>query len=266
MRPSTRFWVPLRACILAGLVLAAVLGPPARAAEVPVVAAAANLSFALPEIAAAFERATAQRVKLSFGSSGNLARQIVQGGPYELFLSADEERAQFVHKQGRAEDSGRVYAIGRLALFAPIGSPVQVDPQLAGLAKALHSGALQRVAIANPELAPYGAAAREVLVRKGMWAALQGKLAIGENVGQAAQFALTGAVQAAFIPYSIVRAPTFQGKGSAVLVPEGLHAPIRQSMVLLKGAGDTARAFQAFMTSSEARTILVHFGFSVPGQ
>ena len=256
----------LRACILAGLALAATLGSPARAAEVPVIAAAANLSFALPEIAAAFERATGRRVKLAFGSSGNLARQIVQGGPYELFLSADEERAQFVHERGRAEDAGRVYAIGRLALFAPAGSPVRVDPQLTGLAEALRTGTLHRVAIANPELAPYGAAAREVLVRQGMWEALQGRLAIGENVGQAAQFALTGAVQAAFIPYSIVRAPTFQGKGSAVLVPEGMHAPIRQRMVVLEGAGDTARAFQAFMESPEARTILVRFGFTAPEQ
>ena len=256
----------MRARLLAGLVLAVSLALPARAADVPVIAAAANLSFALPEIAAAFERATGRRVKLSFGSSGNLARQIVQGGPYELFLSADEERVQFIHERGRAEDAGRVYAIGRLALFAPAGSPVRVDPQLAGLAEALRAGTLQRVALANPELAPYGAAAREVLVRKGMWDALQGRLAVGENVSQAAQFALTGAVQAAFIPYSIVRAPTFQGRGSAVLVPEALHAPIRQRMALLKGAGGTARAFQVFMESPEARAILVRFGFAAPEQ
>jgi molybdate transport system substrate-binding protein len=249
------------------LVLLALLGTVSvRAAEVPVIAAAANLSFALPEIATAFERATGRRVKLSFGSSGNLARQIVQGGPYELFLSADEEWVRFVRERGQAEDSGRVYAIGRLALFAPNGSPVIVDAELAGLAAALRSGELRRIAIANPELAPYGAAAREVLMRKGLWDALQGKIAMGENVSQAAQFALSGAVQAAFIPYSIARAPTLQGKGRAVLVPGTLHAPILQSMTLLAGAGATARAFQEFMGTPVSRAILERFGFSVPTQ
>ena len=249
------------------LVLLAVLDTvSARAAEVPVIAAAANLSFALPEIATAFERASGRRVKLSFGSSGNLARQIVQGGPYEVFLSADEEWVRFVRERGRAEDSGRVYAIGRLALFAPNGSPVKVDAELAGLAAALRAGELRRVAIANPDLAPYGAAAREVLMRKGLWDALQGRIAMGENVGQIAQFALTGAVQAAFVPYSIARAPTFQGKGRATLVPSTLHTPILQSMTLLEGAGATARAFYEFMGTPESRAILERFGFSVPTQ
>jgi len=237
---------------------------PVRAAEVPVIAAAANLSFALPEIAAAFERSSGRRVDLSFGSSGNLARQIVKGGPYELFLSADEERVRLVVEKGRAADGGRVYAIGRLALFAPNGSPVKVDPELAGLAALVRTGELKRLAIANPELAPYGAAAREALMRKGLWVALQGRLAIGENVGQAAQFALTGAAQAAFIPYSIVRAPTMQGKGRAVLVPARLHATIRQRMVLLKGAGATARAFYDFVQGPVAQGILERYGFAVP--
>jgi molybdate transport system substrate-binding protein len=246
------------------LLLAAVVALPASAADVPVVAAAANLSFALPEIAAAFERATGRRVKLAFGSSGNLARQIVEGGPYELFLSADEDKVRYVFDKGRAADAGRVYCVGRLALFAPIGSPVTVDPELAGLAAALHAGTVRRVAIANPELAPYGAAARAALEHKSLWQALQGKLAIGENVSQAAQFALTGAVEVAFIPYSIVRAPALQGKGSAALVPETLHDPIRQRMALLSGAGETARVFYAFMDGPEARAILERYGFTVP--
>jgi len=247
------------------LLLLAWLGAfPARAADVPVVAAAANLGFALPEVAAAFERASGRRVKLSFGSSGNLARQIVQGGPYELFLSADEERARFVFEKRRAEDPGRVYAIGRLALFAPNGSTVSVDPELTGLAAAVREGELKRLAIASPELAPYGAAAREVLIRKGLWKAVQGRLVIGENVSQTAQFALTGAVQAALIPYSIVHAPTMHGKGRAVIVPAHLHTEIRQRMVLIKDAGGTARAFYDFVQGPIAQGILEHYGFAVP--
>lgn len=250
---------------LACLIVAAIAWFPARAAEIPVIAAASNLTFALPEIAAAFERTSGRRVKLSFGSSGNLARQIVQGGPYELFLSADEERVRFVFEEGFAEDRGRVYAIGRLALFAPNGSTVKLDPELAGLAAAVRAGELKRLAIANPELAPYGAAAREVLLRKGLWDALQGRLAIGENVSQAAQFALTGAAQAAFIPYAIVRAPTLQGKGRTVLIPAALHTTISQRMVLLKDAGATARAFYDFLQDPAAQGILEHYGFAVPG-
>jgi molybdate transport system substrate-binding protein len=122
---------------------------------------------------------------------------------------------------------------------------------------------LKRVAIANPELAPYGAAAREVLMRKGLWAALQGRLVIGESVSQAAQFALTGAAQAAFVPYSIVRAPPFQGKGRAALIPASLHAPLRQRMVLLDDAGASARAFYGFLQGPVAREILVRYGFAV---
>lgn len=247
------------------VVLLTALGTSAvPAAEAPVVAAAANLTFALPEIAAAFEAATGRRVKLSFGSSGNLARQIVAGGPYELFLAADEGSVAFVAGKGRTEGAGRVYAVGRLALFAPNQSPVTVDPDLAGLASALRAGKLRRVAIANPELAPYGAAAREVLRRKGLWDALQGRLAIGESAGQATQFALSGAVEAAFIPYAIARAPTLQGKGRAALVPADLHAAIRQRMVLLRDAGDTARAFYAFLQQPAARSILERYGFAGP--
>jgi molybdate transport system substrate-binding protein len=246
------------------LLLAALGTAPARAAEVPVVAAAANLAFVLPEIAAAFAGATGRQVKLSIGSSGNLARQIAAGGPYELFLSADEANVAFVVGKGRAQGAGRLYAIGRLALFAPNGSPVTVDKDLAGLAHALGAGKLRRIAIANPELAPYGAAARDVLRRKGLWDALQGRLVIGENVGQTAQFALTGAVEAAFIPYSIVRAPILQGKGRTVLIPADLHTAIRQRMVLIGNAGDTARAFYEFLQRPVAQAILERYGFSVP--
>jgi len=254
----------IRRPLLLFLLLAVLGATSSRAAEVPIVAAAANLNFVLPEIAAAFERATGRRVKLSIGSSGNLARQIAAGGPYELFLSADEANVAFVVGKGRTEGAGHLYAIGRLALFAPNGSPVEVDADLAGLANALSAGTLRRIAIANPELAPYGAAARDALRRKGLWDALQGRLAIGENVGQTTQFALSGAVEAAFIPYSIMRAPMLQGKGRAALIPADLHAPIRQRMVMLSGAGDTARAFYTFLRSPAAQAIFERYGFAIP--
>jgi molybdate transport system substrate-binding protein len=248
------------------LAAAALVAGVAAGAEVPNVAVAANLNFALPEIVAAFKQKTGRDVKLAFGASGNFSRQIRAGAPFELFLSADEANVKALADAGVTVDVGRVYAIGRLALFAPGASAVRVDAALDGLSDALRSGAAKRVAIANPDLAPYGVAAREALRRTGLWAVAQGRIVLGENVNQTAQFALAGGVDAAFLPYSIVVAPNFAGKGRAVLLPESLHEPIVQRMVLVKGAGETARQLYAFVLGSEGRAILERHGFGAPGQ
>ncbi len=248
------------------LLVAALAAGPARAAEVPNVAVAANLNFALPEVAAAFKQRTGREVKLAFGASGNFSRQIRAGAPFELFLSADEGNVQALVDAGVAADAGSVYAIGRLALFAPNASSVRVDAALAGLAEAVRDGRAKRIAIANPDLAPYGVAARTALQRAQLWDRVRGGIVLGENVNQTAQFALAGGVDAAFLPYSIIVAPTFGGKGRAVLLPESLHDPIVQRMVLVKGAGATAREFYAFVLGPESRAILARFGFGAPGQ
>lgn len=250
---------------LAAFALAALCAGPGLAADVPTIAIAANLNFAMPEIAAAFKQKTGREVKLAFGASGNFSRQIRAGAPFELFLSADEANVKVLVDAGRTMDPGRVYAIGRLALFAPNGSAVRVDAALDGLSEAARDGRAKRVAIANPELAPYGVAAREALRRKGLWEALQGRIILGENVNQTAQFALAGGVDAAFIPYSIVVAPGFGGKGRAVLLPESLHDPIVQRMVLVKGAGESARELYQFVLGPEGRAILARHGFGIPG-
>ena len=250
--------------MLARAALLLVFTTAVRAAELPNVAVAANLNFAMPEIAAAFKERTGREVKLAFGASGNFSRQIREGAPFELFLSADEANVRALARAGRAEGEGVVYAIGRLVLFVPAASAVQVDPELAGLAVAVKAGAVRRVAIANPELAPYGKAAREALEKKGLWDALAGRIVLGENVNQTAQFALTGGVEAAFLPCSIVVAPNFKDRGRSAVVPESLHEPIRQRMVLVKGAGETARALYGFVRGPEARAILERYGFDVP--
>lgn len=250
--------------MLARAALLLVFATAVPAAEVPNVAVAANLNFAMPEIAAAFKLRAGAEVKLAFGASGNFSRQIRAGAPFELFLSADEANVRLLVDAGRTEGQGAVYAIGRLALFAPAASSVQVDPGLAGLAAALKAGAVRRVAIANPELAPYGRAAREALQKRGLWDALAGRIVLGENVNQTAQFALTGGVEAAFIPYSIVVAPNFRDRGRAAVVPESLHEPIRQRMVLVRGAGATARGLYEFILGPEGRAILERHGFGFP--
>ncbi len=236
----------------------------ARAAEVPLVAAASDLQYALVEVASAFALATASPVKLSFGSSGNFARQIMQGAPYELFFSADEVYVQALAERKLSEDGGALYAVGRLALFVPRGSAVKADAQMRDLAAAAADGRLRRIAIANPEHAPYGRAARAALMHEGLWEKLQARLVLGENVSQTAQFAVTGSVEAALIAYSLAVSEAMKRAGSFALVPQEWHAPLRQRMVLLRGAGETARRFYAFVQSAQARAVFERYGFSLP--
>ena len=239
--------------------------PPA--AHVSHVAAAADLQFALPEIVSAFTRKGGGAIKLSFGSSGNFARQILQGAPFELFLSADERYAQQILTGGRGVGVGVPYALGRLVVFLPSvgGTPIKGDRDAVDLIAAVRDGRLQRLAMANPEHAPYGRAAREVLERLGIWAELQGKLALGDNAAQAAQFAASGAAQAGLIPLSLAQAPELRSKGSFVTVPENWHSPLQQTLVLIQGAGPTATALAAYLRTAEAQAILSRHGFGRPG-
>ena len=228
------------------------------------VAAASDLQFALGQIAARYEQETGNKVALSFGSSGNFARQIPQGAPFDLFLSADEEYILRLAEQGLLRDQGQLYAIGRVALLAPHGSSLKVDSELRDLAAAISDGRLQHLAIANPQHAPYGRAARAVLERAGLWAALQGKLVLGENVAQAAQFALSGSTQGGIVAWSLCKAPELARHGVAALLPENWHPPLRQRMALTRHAGEDARRFYAYLQKPTARAIFERNGFSLP--
>jgi len=247
---------------LAALVMAWLLPFAAGHAQTPTVAAASDLQFALQQVHAQFVRDTGQQVQLVFGSSGNLYRQIVEGAPFELFLSADESFVTQLAEQGLTRDEGRLYAIGRLALFVPQGSPLQVDADLNGLRAALQRGEIRRFAIASPEHAPYGARAEEALRHAGLWDALQDALVLGENVSQAAQFAASGNAQGGIIAYSLALAPNVAALGSAALLPESWHSPLRQRMVLLKNASPAAEAFYAYLQQPAAQAILSRYGFS----
>jgi len=231
----------------------------------PVIAAAASLRFVLPEITAAFEKKTGLKLRLSFASSGSLSRQIRQGAPFELFLSADENYVLDLARDGVTADSGALYAEGKLAIFAANSSPVGTDPALAGLRSALKSGQLQRLAIANPEHAPYGRAAREALMHQGLWEAVENKLVFGENVSQGAQFAASASCEAALVALSLARAPVFSGKARFASLPPNWHQPLRQRMVLLPGASDTAHSLYAFLRGPEALDIFLRHGFGQPG-
>ena len=230
----------------------------------PVVAAAADLQFALPDIAAQFTRETGQKLRLVFGSSGNFRRQIEDGAPFELFLSADQSYVDILAREGHSADAGVVYAVGRLALLVPRGSPVDVDPQLRGVARALADGTLHKFAIANPEHAPYGRAARQALMRAGLWRAIEPKLVLGENISQTAQFAVSGAAQGGIVAYSLLRSKALAGRGNYVLLPASMYDPLMQRMVLLNNAGATARGFYRYLQGPEARAIFDRYGFEAP--
>jgi molybdate transport system substrate-binding protein len=236
------------------------------AADVPPIAAAADLKFALAEIAERFQQQTGEKVRLSFGSSGNFTHQLEQGAPFQLFLSADEQFIFQLADKGLTRDRGVLYAIGRLVLFAPHGSPLRIDAGLEGLAAALAEGRVRRFAIANPEHAPYGRAARAALRHVGLWAAIEKRLVFGENAAQAMQFAASGSSQGGIVPLSLSKAPEIARLGTFTLIPAEWHAqePLRQRMVLLKSAGTTARAFFDYLQQPAAREILMRHGFLLP--
>lgn len=238
----------------------------AQGADEPVVAAASDLQFALVDVATAFKRATAKSVKLTFGSSGNFARQIRQNAPYQVFFSANEDFVKDLAKDGFMRDAGELYAVGRIVLIVPKGSPLKADGKLADLEAAISDGRVKKFAIANPEHAPYGTRAEEALKHAGIWDAIKGKLVLGENVSQAAQFATSGNTQGGIIAYSLAIAPKVSSLGTFDLIPADMHKPLRQSMGLVKSAGATAEAFYAFAKSPEARAIFRKFGFVLPGE
>jgi molybdate transport system substrate-binding protein len=239
---------------------------PAAAADVPAIAAAADLQFALTDVAAAFKSETGRDVKLTFGSSGNFYRQIQQGAPFRMFLSADEKFVLDLAKAGLAENDGSLYAVGRIVIMVPHGSPLKADGTLADLKAAVADGRVKRFAIANSEHAPYGKRAEEALRHQGIWDALQPKLVLGENVSQAAQFATSGGAQGGIIAYSLALAPDVGRLGDFALIPDDWHEPLRQRMTLLPKHGETAEKFFAFMQTKPARQIMQRYGFVLPGE
>ncbi len=237
-----------------------------RADDAPVVAAAADLQFALSEIADAFKKEDGREVKLTFGSSGNFFRQIQQRAPFQMYLSADEQFVFDLAAKNLTVDQGSLYAVGRIVIIAPHGSSLKADGTLADLKAALADGRLQKFAIANPEHAPYGRRAEEALKHQGLWDSIQDKLVLGENVSQATQFATSGGAQGGIIAYSLALSPNVSKLGSFALIPEEWHEPLRQRMTLIKGAGETAQAFYAFMQGPSARAIMRRYGFVLPGE
>jgi molybdate transport system substrate-binding protein len=220
----------------------------------------------LQEIADAFAAETGTEVRLSFGSTGNFARQIREGAPFELFMAADETFIRDLAKDGLLRDAGKLYAEGRVVIMAPHGSPLRPDAALDDLAAGLVDGRVTKFAIANPDHAPYGMRAAEALRHRGLWDAMQPVLVLGENVAQAAQFATSGNAQGGIVAYSLALSPEVAKLGTYALIPAEWRAPLLQRMALTRNAAAGAEAFYAYMQSPKAREIMKRYGFVLPGE
>ncbi|MGB0893900.1 MAG: molybdate ABC transporter substrate-binding protein [Parashewanella sp.] len=235
-----------------------------QAQDIPNIAAAANVRFALADIQQAFTQKTGLTVNISYGSSGQLVQQIRHGAPFQLFLSADQDYAKQLVDLGLTKQAPTVYAMGRLALVKAKSSNLILDPTLKQLAIELTKSRIERFAIASPEHAPYGLAAKQALQTSGLWQRIKPKLVYGENVAQAAQFALSQSAQGGIIALSLAKSSNFTQQGEFVAIDAKLHQPLKQAMVLTKQSGRTALSFYQFMQSKTAQRILVDYGFDLP--
>jgi molybdate transport system substrate-binding protein len=237
-------------------VVALVASGSARAGEIRV-AVASNFSFAARQLEDAFEARTEHDVKLAFGSTGKHYAQILNGAPVDVLLAADERRPRLLEEDGQCVAGSRfTYARGRLVLWSPRAG--YVDRQ----GRVLEAGDFRHLALANPRLAPYGAAAREVLEALGHWKSLGKRIVRGENIAQALQFVDSGNAELGFIAAAQLT-PERRANGSWWEVPEELYTPIDQQAVLLEDT-PAAREFMAFLGSGEAKELIRQNGYQVP--
>jgi molybdate transport system substrate-binding protein len=246
----------LHLLIAGALAIATGVAHPAAAGQINV-AVAANFTEAAKEIATAFEAKTGNKVLLSFGSSGQFYTQITQDAPFQIFLSADQERPEKAVADGFAiSDSRFTYAIGKLVLWSKDANVVKGQETLV-------QGSFSKIALANPTVAPYGAAAVETMKAVNVYDKLQAKIVQGNDISQTYQFVDTGNAELGFVALSQIVART---AGSRWVVPANLYAPIKQDAVLLKKGvnDDAAKAFITFLRGPEAAAIEAKFGYGTP--
>lgn len=224
------------------------------------VAVAANFTEPMRQIVAEFQKGTGDTVRLTFGSSGKFYSQIKEGAPFDVFLAADEKTPKLLEEEGFAVNGSRfVYAVGKLVLWS--ARPGFVDEKGA----VLSNGGYNKLALADPRLAPYGLAAKESLEHLGLWNMVQSKLVTGESITQAYQFAATGNAELAFIALSQITKGQKVSNGSWWIVPARMYDPIRQGAVLLSNAkdNDAAKALLAFLKSEKAQAVIRSYGYEL---
>ena len=251
---------PIKTWILAALV--AIAGCGKKDAGGPIkVAAAADLAFAFKEVGAAFENKTGHKVTFTFGSTGQLAKQISEGAPYDVFAAANVSFVDEAVKAGACDETTKaMYARGRIVVWTKKSSGAAVAKL-----EDLTDARFVKIAIANPEHAPYGKAAQQALESVGIWETVKPKIVYGENVQQTLQFAQTGNTEASIAALSLAMVTE---DGAYMLIDENLHKPINQAIVVCKHGSNAAVAkdFAAFVNSDEGRAIMKRFGFLLPGE
>lgn len=231
-------------------------------AESLTIAVASNFAETAKHLVEEFQASSGHDVQLITGSSGRFFAQISNGAPFDIFLSADREKPAALVEAGFARSESRfTYAIGRLALWS------RDELLISGDASVLQTDKFKRIAIANPRLAPYGIAASEVLNKYGLYDEIRVRLVQGENIAQAYQFVFTGNAELGFVSLSQVMEGGTLVSGSAWIIPEELHLPIRQDAVILTHGmdGSAAEAFMNFMKTSESRAVIASYGYEVEG-
>jgi len=251
--------------LLAGLfALALTLSTHAAYASQPqhmTIAAAADLRYALDAVISAYHRTHPHdSIEVTYGSSGKLLTQIEQGAPFELFFSADSEYPKQLVAAGGAGSDPVPYALGHIVIWS-----ASVDASKLTVAD-LAASSFDRIAIANPEHAPYGKRAEQALRAAGVWDAVQSRLVYGDNIAQTAQFIASGNAKVGIIAQSLALGPQMAKKGSYAVIPESLYQPLLQSFVITRRGADNALAhdFAQYVQSAEARSVLSRYGFSLP--
>jgi molybdate transport system substrate-binding protein len=227
------------------------------------IAAAADLKFAMGELTVEFEKQSGTKVNVTYGSSGNFFSQLQNGAPFDLFFSADIEYPKKLEAAGLAEPGTLYeYGVGRIVIWTPADAKVDVSKQ--GW-KTLLDARVEKIAIANPEHAPYGRAAVAALQNAGIYESVKSKLVYGENISQAAQFVQSGNAQAGIVAMSLAVSPAMHD-GKRWEIPAEMHPAIEQGAIVLKGAKnkELARAFLEFVKSAAGRAILTKYGFAFP--
>jgi molybdate transport system substrate-binding protein len=248
---------------LLGIVVALLTAAVTAQAQEISIAAAADLKFAMGELSKTFEKQTRTKVNVTYGSSGNFFSQMQNGAPFDLFFSADIEYPGKLEAAGLAEPGTLYeYAIGRIVIWAPADAKADVTKLGWNM---LLDARIEKIAIADPEHAPYGRAAVAALQKAGIYEAVKPKLVYGENISQAAQFVQSGNAQAGIVAMSLALSPAMRG-GKRWDIPPDMYPPLEQGAIVLKGARkkDLAGAFLDFVKSPAGRAILAKYGFELP--
>lgn len=231
-------------------------------AQVATIAVAANMKDAFAEIAAEFKSTGKPEMRVVYGSSGNFAAQIMNGAPFGLFIAADEQFPLELFKNGKTVDDGSIYAIGKLVIITKTSSGIYLSDSKSDIAKAISKA--NKVAIAKPEIAPYGRAAVQYLKAEGLWDLAKDKLVYADNIGSATTYVASGAADLGFTAFSLAKSPELLRQTSYVAVDTKMYEPIKQRMVLIKGAPQEAQDLYRFMQGPKAKAILQKYGYSTP--